>query len=195
MTTIATDGITIAADTQMSDNGYIIQRPVTKIVCEQGMVFGFSGTYPLFRPMLDWFLESCDAKDFPSFDSDAGWGRLWVFDPRGMIFEYYSKAPYPVQLPLPAAMGSGADFAIGAMAHGATPLEAVQTAIANDTYTGGQAVSYLYPTIAQEQGLVYHGESGTQAQDPCYTGTDSQPGQQEPFNPDELARIEGRRRA
>jgi len=51
--------------------------------------------------------------------------------------------PYPIQAPY-QAIGSGSEVATGAMAMGATALQAVKTAIDLDTGSGGPAVSISF---------------------------------------------------
>lgn len=43
----------------------------------------------------------------------------------------------------PVGIGSGSDFAIGALCHGASPAEAIETAAAFDVYTGGQIIELV----------------------------------------------------
>lgn len=56
--------------------------------------------------------------------------------PDGKLF-YVNESLEPVEVGAPCAVGSGMDFAIGAMEHGATPEEAVGIASKRDPGTGG----------------------------------------------------------
>ena len=60
-----------------------------------------------------------------------------VLSPEGRV-DYYCSKLMPVEFCLPQAIGSGADFAIGAMLHGASPAEAVAIACMRDTRSGGK---------------------------------------------------------
>lgn len=46
----------------------------------------------------------------------------------------------PVEIEVPAAVGSGSELAIGAMLAGASPMEAVQIACSRDPFSGGQLI-------------------------------------------------------
>jgi hypothetical protein len=81
--------------------------------------------------MIEW-LEKGEGKK-PRMKSFSG---LRLF-PDGRL-EYWSEdIEVPTPVDAPCAVGSGMDFAIGAMLHGATPSEAVAIATQRDPGTGG----------------------------------------------------------
>jgi hypothetical protein len=57
--------------------------------------------------------------------------------PDGHVLYYYEKL-LPVKVDLPAAIGSGADLAIGAMLSDVHPVDAIRIAKQRDTATGGR---------------------------------------------------------
>jgi hypothetical protein len=92
----------------------------------------------MFAPAIKWY-KSGLAADRPKVDGDEYNHTLWVFDPdRGaQCFNNTHQNPYPEVAHFPAAMGSGAKFALGAFHAGASLTEAVQIAIALDVFSGG----------------------------------------------------------
>lgn len=137
MTTIATDGKTIASDTQMT--GYYIDR-INAVKVEKnsiGMLFGAAGcsedTTDFMRVMkelrtqypMPYLICGHEYKDFEA---------LVVF--QGKVY-WYGVNGVPVLVGSPAAIGSGQKFAMAAMLCGKTPKEAVEIAMQLDTNTGG----------------------------------------------------------
>lgn len=131
MTTIATDGKTIAADTQQCGS-FITPVQTQKIWRVGNRLVGMTGNiedYPLF---LKW-LKSPKSEDKPilgkHFEALVV-GKLRV--------EVFCRSLLPVEVGAPAVVGSGSSFAMGAMLYGASPEEAVRVAIKLDPYTGGK---------------------------------------------------------
>jgi 20S proteasome alpha/beta subunit len=142
MTTIATDGITLATDTRMV-SGYINQghaEKVVQFVDEDGetITLAGAGEYGKVRKFFDWVVEGCDPAEYSDADGEysnflmISKGKLYSFEGHHVPFE----APYPV------AIGSGSHFALGAMLHGASPEEAVKIAMQLDVNTGGDVIVY-----------------------------------------------------
>jgi ATP-dependent protease HslVU (ClpYQ) peptidase subunit len=73
------------------------------------------------------------SEDFCALMVDKN-NNLWIYEdkliPRKMECEYY-------------AIGSGYEFALGAMANGASAYEALEAAIKHDCYSGGEIVSMV----------------------------------------------------
>jgi hypothetical protein len=86
--------------------------------------------------MARWYEAGADPADFPKCQEDKDdWARLIVVaDGRVMVYERHPIA-FPVEDPF-MAWGSGRDYAMGAMARGATAREAVEIAMRFDHHCG-----------------------------------------------------------
>lgn len=134
MTTIVIRDGYLVADTQMTEGSLATSAPGLKLFISGGFGVGFSGDLryaPLFR---DWFEAGC-----PS--GDAEFERLWedehciiAMDKEGSLFVPFADRLVRLSLPY-YATGSGGFFAMGAMAYGATAIEAIRIAAQFDVYT------------------------------------------------------------
>jgi len=132
MTTIATDGRTMAGDGRGHCRGTVItddDRKVTRL--PDGRIVGCCGSHSDASVFIDW-LEN--GGEHPKLDEDFG---ALVLMKTGAV-EWYSGRPRPMTPQLPTAIGSGMDMAIGAMIAGRFPGEAVAIAAQRDIYTGGR---------------------------------------------------------
>lgn len=132
MTTIATDGDTMAGDGLVTSGGTIFGRNAVKVhQLKDGRLVGISGCAHYIAPFVEWLSEGGDV---PEMDDQF---EALVLLPNGECLSYDHKGR---SLPeeLPTATGSGREIALGALAVGATPEEAVQAACGRDTSTGGK---------------------------------------------------------
>lgn len=137
MTTIATNGKVIAGDgIVLTSWGLVTARGLKKIHVRNGNIFAFAGAAALIDPLIQWHHDGCDVKALPPCDHDGGWSMV-VCDADG-VHLYTSKAPFRDVLELPFALGTGGDYAMGAMLAGATPEEAVHIACKLDNGSGGE---------------------------------------------------------
>lgn len=144
MTTIATDGKSMAGDGQTSTNGTISSTRTVKVSrMGGGGLYASCGSSGWGDKLLSWF-DGGQVGDPPKGDDNDGFmflkpdGSLWQGGCDGLA----------VELDLPFAMGSGMDFAIGAMEAGKSPEEAVEIAAKRDPNTGGQiTVLHLNPQV------------------------------------------------
>ncbi len=124
MTVIAWDGKSLAADRQATSGD--CRREVTKIRrLKNGDLASFSGSEAGAREMMTWYESGADPAKYPPMQATSDWVRLILVTKKG-VFMYEER---PVQMPLKEkffAWGSGRDFALGAMAAGATAKQAVQ---------------------------------------------------------------------
>lgn len=147
MTTIATDGMTIAADSRLVVDDDIVTDTHTKlrVIKASRRIYGFAGVTALFGPFVDWFEAGHDIEKLPK-NFDREW-TLIVVQPaleaegrtatKAEIIVASRAMPWPAPIAAPWAWGSGGYYAIGAMAHGATPAEAVRAAAKVNLATGG----------------------------------------------------------
>jgi ATP-dependent protease HslVU (ClpYQ) peptidase subunit len=146
MTTIAfRDGL-VAADSALS-NGNTITIGATKIAKRpsDGAIIAATGSSAYNAAFMRWALADEPDEKQPKRPDDNTRaliykaGTIWIFESTEPSPPYQHDAPY-------YAAGSGMDFAIGAMAMGATAEQAVEVAVKHDAYTRG-------PIIVLSEGL------------------------------------------
>lgn len=139
MTTVCTDGKTMAADRLITGHGikHGQFRKIAKL--KDGTIVGMAG-HPFVMDTLVAWLESDQSEPFDSkgdFECMILYtnGTVKCMDGDGRAYECGS----------PQAIGSGAPVAYGAMAAGATPIEAVQIAAKYDIRTGAGVDWFTLP--------------------------------------------------
>lgn len=137
MTTIATDGKTIAADGLACMGDEPIQRDAVKIVVNGGRLYALAGTQALFPALIEWHHAGAKPADAPAKTDGLRWSLLVADGPQSVV-GYADHCPYADRVTFPFAFGSGQDFATGAMEAGATPAEAVAIACRRDIRSGGE---------------------------------------------------------
>ena len=135
MTTIATDGKTIAADGRRTERSFIVDDTTEKIFVRHGRIYAVSGGSAARDALIAWHHAGADPTKVPPVRDEHGWSML-VIDGDG-LHSLCNSAPYQEKNPAPEAIGSGADLALAAMLLGKTPAEAVAFAATRDVYTGG----------------------------------------------------------
>jgi len=128
MTVIAWDGKILAADRRCTQ-GDIISGAFRKIHrLSDGQCIASSGPLDRCTAVLQWYVEGADPARWPACQNGPEWVRLVVVYPNGRV-QQYEQEPIPHEVSAPfMAWGSGRDIALGAMAHGATAIEAVRCA-------------------------------------------------------------------
>lgn len=141
MTTIATDGKSMAGDGRGVACGTIISAQGLKVGrLSDGSLFGMAGAKEDRVPVVEW-LENGGKKPkvqrLSALHLRAD-GSLW----------YFNELLNPSGADLPCAVGSGMDLAIGAMEAGASPEMAVEIAARRDPDTGGTiTVLHIEPAV------------------------------------------------
>lgn len=135
MTVIAWDGKILAADKQCGYGG--MRSTVTKIFRVGDLLVGGAGDFTLVLAMIEWVRRGRSVGDFPDLQrSKDDWQALMVIEPDGSI-STYERTPYPVRYEQKQfAIGSGREFAMGAMYMGANAVRAVEAAIALEVNCG-----------------------------------------------------------
>ena len=135
MTVVAFDGLTLAADTMAENAG--MRARVSKIRRVGGALLSFTGVLDYGLMMCNWYEAGADVEKWPKFqETDEYWTRLIVVDHEGL--KVYERQPAAQRFAEPyMAFGSGRDFAMGAMAMGATAVQAVECAIKHCVSVGG----------------------------------------------------------
>lgn len=123
MTVIATDGRSMAADGIAVSRGTIVDHDLKKVVrLNDGTLIGSAGIRHEGLAFKRWIEEGGGApKIKQSFEA-------LVLRPDGSCTYHCEKDLDGVPTELPAAIGSGMDFALGAMDAGASPFDAVRHA-------------------------------------------------------------------
>ena len=130
MTTIATDGKSMAADGRcVTGSETIVEDACRKIVrLKDGRILGLAGKRSDLFLLEAWFNDPASPK--PKFEGDA-----LLLAPDGVFF--VDSALIPIASQTPIALGSGKDHALTAMDIGASPGVAVHLASLRDPFTGG----------------------------------------------------------
>lgn len=140
MTTIATDGKTIAADSQGTSNGTVTSMNQTKLFRHDGCVYGTSGPSADGLLYRKWVKDGRPDNDKPDLSDRF----LSMVINRAGVFEEGSSLQQ-LKVDAPFAIGSGRDIAFGALHAGMTPKQAVQIACRLDTCTGGKVRTMKCP--------------------------------------------------
>jgi len=138
MTTIATDGRHIAADSRVSRGWEITEGGVEKIVrFDDGWVMAVAGRGAMKHCLTEWIRAGAAPEKCPKGGPEVTWSVLAV-DPDRKFWLYTHDAPYRERIgSFPFTLGSGADFARGAMLAGADVRRAIEIAAHCDCHTGG----------------------------------------------------------
>jgi len=107
--------------------------PTTKVFIHEGLLVGVAGDKDNAVAFTEWVLAGRSSDSKPTFKTE---GFSAIIVENGIIHQFNLGCfAHPVELPFWAA-GSGADYALGAMAHGASAAEAVAIASTLDINTG-----------------------------------------------------------
>ncbi len=151
MTTIAFDGQTLAADGGIFLGDRIAGKNVKKIfeLKGGGMWAGFAGDDPVGKKRIEWLNDGADPDKFPKIDGQDC--SLMLVSDSGSVSIVCAGVITDVDVPF--AIGSGAEFAIGAMCAGASAMEAVEIAARNDAFTCGaiEYVTVVSPKIMSDE--------------------------------------------
>lgn len=141
MTTIATDGITIAADGRATAGGNIVSDRTKKIIVEDGVIYALTGVEALFRALIDWIKKGADPAAVPKgYDATSLSWALTVISAVGPMGakRYTSTMPYPDSVDYPFSDGTGHEMAVVLMDAGKSPFEAVRLTCKRDINSGGE---------------------------------------------------------
>ena len=144
MTTIAWDGVDLAADRRVS-YGTMSDANTTKISKTKKGLCGAAGNTAMCAAFRRWF-ESGEKGDPPVLAKDGESATACIIRPDGSRFMYDAFGWYEVD-PGPFALGSGWEVAMGALRNGASAPSAVKIASSIDGATGLQV------------DVLYHGQS------------------------------------
>jgi len=130
MTIIVWDGKTLAADKQATHSDLV--RKVTKVRRIRGHLVAVSGDWDRAQELFKWFELGADETKYPEFQkTDNDFVGMLVITPEKRILKY-ERSPVPMDFTEEDwfCMGSGRDYAYGALYMGATAPIAVMAASA-----------------------------------------------------------------
>lgn len=132
MTTIATDGKYLAGDGRGTARSIIRSDVECKVYrLGDGTLAGFSGSASDARAYI---LAIDEGREPPESTDEFS---VLFLSPAGRISIHYGNG-IPDEVTAPAAIGTGAELALGAMLAGARPQEAVEIACRRDPFSGGR---------------------------------------------------------
>lgn len=135
MTTVAWDGRTLVADSAATtDSRKITTHKLFRLA--DGSLVGGAGTLTEIREMVAWLNSGSDPETLPEC-SDCD---LLLVKTDGSVLEFSGSADGIPVLDKVAAIGSGAEYAIGAMLAGKPARRAVEIAAMRDPFTRGPFV-------------------------------------------------------
>lgn len=115
-----------------------LKRRVTKLRRINGDCCGVAGDWDHAQAMLKWYENGAKPEDYPEFQKnlDNFVGLLVITKDRRIL--KFERSPYPMDHTetFQFAMGSGRDFAMGALEMGADAHKAVEVASRLDAYCG-----------------------------------------------------------
>lgn len=138
MTTIAYRAGVMAADTQVTAG--IIVGTTTKIVRRKdGALCAGVGSLPWVQAFHRWFMAG-EEGDPPEVPEDS---RGLIIGKRGPFEMFETNGAFEIKEPF-IALGTGREFALGAMYVGATAAAAVKAAMEFDPYSGGKVMTLTH---------------------------------------------------
>lgn len=135
MTTVAWRGSVLASDSAVTQDNR--QTSCTKMLRMPGVAYGFAGDLSEI-----WhFVEKVKAGTPLEKIKLKGEFECLMLRPDGCFFMSSDLRPSPVEGEY-WAIGSGAEYALGAMFYGKTARQGVAAAIAHDPHTAGEIRAY-----------------------------------------------------
>lgn len=131
MSTVVTDGESMAADRRVTGDGMVHCNTCKIALAANGDIIGLAGSAFDLDAFVTWYnsdrsqpLQIWEKSEALVLQTD---GRIFCYNEVGRCFEHEA----------PAALGTGSAIAYGAIAAGATPAQAVLIASERDIYSGG----------------------------------------------------------
>lgn len=132
MTTLVYKDGVIAWDSRVSSGDTVLTDSAQKRYKAHGKTFWLCGTVGDFADLI----RAYGLREKPERDLDVGG---FVLDSTGLrVLGYGDGEVWSSPVTYPRALGSGSDFAYGAMDCGRSAIEALRVAAGRDTCTGGK---------------------------------------------------------
>lgn len=159
MTTIVFANNELSGDGRATLGDTILSDETVKVYNINNRLVGFAGRYASGLKFLEWFEEFDNANEvqqqvpfvsinIPELMEDEDFTGIVAY-PEGyvMLFEG-GKAFYEVQAPY--VIGSGSDYALGALDQGATAEEAVRVACKRNVLSGGLVTTVTFDEVESD---------------------------------------------
>jgi len=137
MTTIATDGKTIASDSYITSD-ILVSRNTVKVFRIGDEYVGCRGDCDVGDAYMDWLRKGAKPKEKPKIEGEDIEFDAVHLNAKGEVFCVDGVNFAKFQVDVPYATGSGGPIALGAMLAGKSPEEAVAIAITVDIHSGGK---------------------------------------------------------
>lgn len=131
MSVVAWDGKRIAADRQIA-HGDIISKGCKLKQLSNEEIVGWIGGHAAGFILLDWYKSGADFINWPEVQGTEDWSHFIVCKRAGLYHTDNQPVFFKIREKF-AAFGSGREIALGAMAAGASAVQAVK--ITNDLCT------------------------------------------------------------
>jgi ATP-dependent protease HslVU (ClpYQ) peptidase subunit len=140
MTTIACDGKNVAADGRTTVGPELVWNDRAKIVVRPTFIAAFCGLAAGKLVLPQWIENGADPTQYPPGLHDNC--TIWLYRKGAKTPEVQSgNVPYFTPIPWVHAFGTGREYAMGAMAMGASAADAVRVAVRWDLNSGGRVTS------------------------------------------------------
>lgn len=124
MSVVCWDGKTLAADKMVVDDNTIIKAKKL-IVLPTGEVFAWAGFVENALAVVKWYQDGQSEIEWPKVQETDDYASVLLIKD-GKLYEF-EQLPIPQEVKFsPRAWGSGAPYALGAMAMGADAIKAVK---------------------------------------------------------------------
>lgn len=131
MTTIASDGRSIAADRLITSSEQLLGETTKVYTAKDGSFFASAGNASDCDCYEAW--KKGTLKERPDIECDSFEAMILRKNKVYLV----DKNLIEIEVFTPQAIGSGGNLALGAMLAGATPQEAIEFAAERDLFTGG----------------------------------------------------------
>lgn len=149
-TIVYRDGILAGDSRAFSGSRTPIGAKIKIAELEDGVLVGVSTTQPgLGEAFIDWYATGCQPSERPDM-GQQGFDALVIDADANVFFYNDSFMPSGPLLVDYIAIGSGAEYALGAMAAGKTAEEAVEIASGLDVWTGGPIFTITHKKFREE---------------------------------------------
>jgi ATP-dependent protease HslVU (ClpYQ) peptidase subunit len=136
MTTIAFDGLILAADSLCCWGNMKESRDAEKLRFVDGHYYAVTGADGMLDALIAWHKAGAKPEQYPRVGETGA--QLVVINKTLRACIYYEQdQPYGCAVPRRWAIGTGRDFAMGALHAGANAVDAVRIAANLDTRSGG----------------------------------------------------------
>lgn len=146
MTTIAYRSGVLAAESLIAYNNFT-NGFRSKIAQVGEYMVALAGAAWLREPLEQWVADGCNTKKVPTLlmENEDKFSTL-IVDKDGRAYQFDNGYLIPVHADY-IAIGSGSMLALGAMAHGASAMEAVAAAALHDKNSGGPIDAFHFSTL------------------------------------------------